>query len=289
MEKYIETFVDNFINGIPNLLTALGIFLLSLYFARLLSRVITRLLRARQAPEGVTRLLAQSTYGLVALVGAITALQRFFDVTAFLTGLGILGFTIGFALQDVMKNFAAGIILLIQQPFHVGEVIGVGGFDGTVLSMDFRTTEIKALDGRIVMMPNADILAHPIINYTRADRRRVELPVGVAYHTDMDAARQAVLDAIQNVPGYVAEPAPLIGFSNFGDSALELNTFFWIDTSQTNPIAAKDAAFSQIKNALDKLGIEIPFPIRSVYMHSPKKHIAPKVQNKPSGRLRKAN
>lgn len=267
MEGYLNTFIDNLIKGIPNLLTALAIFIVSLYFARMLAGIIRRVLQARKAPEGVTRLLADITRITVIVIGMITALQRFFDVTAFLAGLGILGFTVGFALQDVMKNFAAGIILLIQQPFHVDEFIGVAGFDGQVLAIDLRTTEIRALDGRIVSIPNAEVLANPIINYTRANRRRIELPVGVGYNTDTELARKVVMDAIQNVPGFMAEPAPLLGFSNFGDSALQLDTYFWIDTAKTNPIAAKDAAFSLIKNALDKEGIDIPFPIRTMYMH----------------------
>jgi len=268
MENYISTFVDNLIKGIPNLLTAVVIFIISLYFARFLSRVVQRVLKTRMAPEGVTRLLADTVRVSVIVIGVITALQRFFDVTAFLAGLGILGFTVGFALQDVMKNFAAGVILLIQQPFHIDEFIGVNGFDGQVLEIDLRATEMRALDGRIVSIPNADVLANPIINYTRANRRRIELPVGVGYSTDTETARKVVLEAIQNVPGYMAEPSPLLGFSNFGDSALQLDTYFWIDTAKTNPIAAKDAAFSLIKNALDKEGIDIPFPIRTVYMHS---------------------
>lgn len=266
MKDYIQTFIDNFISGIPNLITALLIFLVSLYFAGVLGNLLKRVLQRRNAPPGITHILAQSTRWTLIIIGTITALQRFFNVTAFLTGLGIVGFTIGFALQDVMKNFAAGIILLVQQPFDVGEFIGVAGFDGTVLEIDLRTTEMKALDGRLVTLPNADVLANPIINYTRAKMRRIELPVGVGYDTDTDTARKIVLDAIQNVPGFMPEPAPLIGFSNFGDSALELNTYFWIDTARTNPLAAKDAAFSLIKNALDKQGIDIPFPIRTVYM-----------------------
>jgi small conductance mechanosensitive channel len=266
MENYINTFIDNLIKGIPNLLTALVILVVSLYFARVLSRIIQRVLKARKAPEGVTQLLADTIRVSVIVIGVVTALQRFFDVTAFLAGLGILGFTVGFALQDVMKNFAAGVILLIQQPFHVDEFIGVNSFDGQVLEIDLRATEMRALDGRIVSIPNADVLANPIINYTRANRRRIELPVGVGYSTDTETARKLVLEAIQNVPGYMAEPVPLIGFTNFGDSALELNTYFWVDMSKTNPIAAKDAAFSLIKSALDKEGIDIPFPIRTVYM-----------------------
>ena len=252
MQNYINLFIDSLIRAIPNLLTALLILILAIYFARVLSRVVNRVLKRRNAPEGVTQLLAQLAYGTIVVAGIITALQRFFDVTAFLAGLGILGFTVGFALQDVMKNFAAGVILLIQQPFHINEVIGTAGFDGTVLQIDLRSTEIKALDGRIVNIPNANILAGPIINHTRADRRLVDLAVKVGYETDTDLARQTVLEAVQNVPGFVAEPAPLIGFSSFGDSALELSAHFWIDTSKTNPAAAKDSAFSLIKKALDK-------------------------------------
>ena len=268
MENYIQTYVDSLIKGIPNLFTAIAIFIVSLYFARVLSKVVQRLLKTRKAPEGVTRLLVDLTRVSVIVIGVITALQRFFDVTAFLAGLGILGFTVGFALQDVMKNFAAGIILLVQQPFQVDEFIGVAGFDGLVLEIDLRTTDMRALDGRIVSIPNAEVLSHPIINYTRAKMRRIELPVGVGYNTDLEIARQVVMDAIPNVPGFMTEPAPIIGFSNFCDSALQLDTYFWIDTAKTNPLAAKDAAFSLVKSALDKQGIDIPFPIRTVYMHS---------------------
>lgn len=268
MQNYINLFLDGLIKGIPNLLTALGIFILALYFARVLNRIVTRVLKRRNAPEGVTQLLAQFAYGTIVVAGIITALQRFFDVTAFLAGLGILGFTVGFALQDVMKNFVAGVILLIQQPFHINEVIGTAGFDGTVLQIDLRSTELKAADGRIVNIPNANILAGPIINYTRADRRLVDLDFRVGYEADTEAAREAVLESIQNIPGVVTEPRPAIAFSKFGDSALEFNTSFWIDTSKTDPGAAKQAAFSSIKNALDKQGIHMPFPIQRVYMHS---------------------
>lgn len=264
MQEYIETFISNFINGVPNLLTALAIFIFSIYFARIISKILRRAMSKGKAGLNVTNLLADSTRWTIIVIGTITALQRFFDVTAFLAGLGIIGFTVGFALQDVMKNFAAGIILLIQQPFSVGETIGVKGFDGTVTEINLRTTDMTALDGRIITLPNADVLANPIINYTRAERRRIELPVGVAYDADTELVRKLVLDVFPNVPGFVAEPAPMVGFSNFGDSSLELNTYFWIDTLKTNPIAAKDSAFTLIKAALDKQGIDIPFPIRTI-------------------------
>jgi small conductance mechanosensitive channel len=266
MIVFFEQLMDGIVAGLPNILTALIIFIASLYLARLVSGLLRRALSRGNPPMNVTNLLVQLARWTIILAGTITALQRFFDVTAFLAGLGIIGFTVGFALQDVMKNFAAGIILLVQKPFSAGEVIGVNGFDGTVLEINLRTTEMKALDGRLVSMPNADVLSNPIINYTRADRRRVDLTVSVAYDSDTDLVRRAVLETIQNVPGFVKEPAPLVGFSNFGDAAMELNASFWIDARLTNPPAAKDSALSLVKNAFDEKGIGIPLAPRTLHI-----------------------
>jgi small-conductance mechanosensitive channel len=268
MQDYIDIFIDNFIKGIPNLVTAFGIFIVGVYLAKALSKVLTRVLKVRKAPEGVTQLLAQLAYSVVIVFGVIAALQRFFDVTAFLAGLGILGFTVGFALQDVMKNFAAGVILLIQQPFHIGEAIGVKDYDGTVLEIDLRSTEIRAVDGRIVIIPNADILANPIVNYTRATHRRVDLSLNLPLGTDPTAARQIVLDIIQNIAGFMKEPAPMVAFENLTSSTLGLSANFWIDVSKTNPVEAKDGALLQIRSMFKQQGIEIPHPIQSVYVRS---------------------
>src|SRR5215216_7604835 len=197
MQPYFDQFIAFFISGTPKLLSALIIFVLSLYFARLISNVLRRVLQRRRAPAGVVQLLGELVLWSIIVAGTITALQQFFEVTAFLAGLGILGFTIGFALQDIMKNFASGVILLLQQPFHVGEMIGVKGFDGIVLVIDLPATEIRAADGRVVILPNADVLANPIINYSRANQRRVELSLSLSHASEPGTVRQIVLDAIQ--------------------------------------------------------------------------------------------
>jgi small-conductance mechanosensitive channel len=157
---------------------------------------------------------------------------------------------------------------LIQQPFDVDDFIETNDFLGTILTINLRTTEMKAVDGRMVTIPNATILANPIINYTRAEFRRVELPVGVSYDADPAVARQVVLDSIQNVPGFVSEPEPMVIFHTFGGSSIDMSAYFWVDMTKTNPFAAKDAAFELVKGALDRNGIEIPFPITTVYMQS---------------------
>ena len=265
MNDFWPNFVENFITGIPNLLTALAIFIVSLYLARILSNLLRRALQRRRAPAGVIHLLAQLTLWSIVVAGTISALQRFFNVTAFLTGLGILGFTIGFALQDIMKNFASGVILLLQQPFHVGETIGVKGFDGTVLAIDLRATEMRAADGRVVILPNADVLANPIINYSRANERRVEFTLNLSHTSDPRTVRDIVLEAIQNVEGYVDTPQPVIVFNSITDHALELNANFWIDVTKNDPLHAKDTVLLNVKSKFNEQGIEIPHPIQAVF------------------------
>ena len=257
MQPYFEQWRDEIIAAIPTILTALAIFLVSIYAARLLSRVLTRIMERRRTQASVANLIVQVTRWALITVGVIAALQQFFNVTAFLTGLGIIGFTVGFALQDVMKNFAAGMILLLQEPFEVGDTISVADFDGTITTIDLRTTEMKTLDGRIVILPNATILSSPIINYTRAERRRVELPIAVSYDADPGTTRRIILDAIQGVQGFVTEPPPTVFFQAFSGPAIDLTAYFWIDTAHTNPPAAKDAALTRIKAGLQGQGIRV--------------------------------
>lgn len=268
MPEYFTQIKDNIVAELPNIFTALLIFVASLYVAKSLSNLLKRILERREADREVTMLLETITRWSIIVAGIITALQRFFDVTAFLAGLGILGFTIGFALQNIMQNFVSGVILLIEQPFDVGDAVELNSYGGTVLNINLRTTEMRTFDGLIVMIPNADVLSNTITNYTRADRRRIELPVGVAYGSDPAEARQIVLEAIKNIPGSLGDPEPMVVFHTFGGSSVDMSAYFWIDTSKTNPFAAKDAALELIKAALEKQGIEIPFPITTVYMQS---------------------
>ncbi|MBL8101317.1 MAG: mechanosensitive ion channel [Anaerolineales bacterium] len=264
MQEYFSTLAAQTAASIPNIITAFFIFLVSLYFARWLSNLVERVLLRREAASNVTHLLADILRWTIIVFGAITALQRFFNVTAFLTGLGILGFTIGFALQSITQNFVSGIILLIQQPFKTGDEIGVLAYEGVVLEINLRTTELQSLDGRIVILPNAEVLAHPIVNYTRANRRRVDLTMAVPHGKDPEKIRTALLDAMKDVPGYVPAPAPQVTFTNFGISSIELLAYFWVDTSLTTVRLAKDAGLLGVKKTFAARKLSIPSSIAKV-------------------------
>lgn len=261
MPEPFSSLADGFLAALPNVLIALLIFAVSYYAGVWLSRLLRRVLYKQNAEPGVSHLLAQLLKWTIISLGVIAALQRFFNITAFLAGLGIIGFTIGFALQNIMQNFASGVILLVQQPFKVGDNVGIAGFDGTALKIGLRTTEMKTLDGRIVFLPNADVLSQPIINYTRAKSRRVFLSINIPYDADNELVRGILLDEAKRVPGFVNSPEPLVLFHTFGAYSIELSLLFWVDTSD---VAAKDIALRNIRKAFESAQIEVPYPVQIV-------------------------
>jgi small conductance mechanosensitive channel len=260
------TFLENIHPIIPNIVTAFAIFVGSLLLARLLRKMLDRVLQARGVDKEISILLGQLLYWSILVFGIITALQRFFDVSAFLAGLGILGFTVGFALQEIMQNFVAGMILLVQQPFEIGDFVRVSTYTGHVTAISMRTTDIKTLDGRLVVIPNSSVLSNPIENFSRAKQLRVDLPIGVGYETDLDVAKAAILEALPAINGYLADPAPSIVYHSFGESSIDMDIRFWIETSDNNLFDARDQAVILTKRALDAKGINIPFPIRTIQM-----------------------
>ncbi len=252
MQAVLARWAAQFINALPNFLVAVLIFVVSLLLARLLASLLRDVLERKGTVNHVVELLVRLVYWTIIVVGAITALQRFFDVTAFLAGLGILGFTVGFALQDVMKNFAAGVILLLQQPFRVGEAISVAGFDGTILAVDLRATEMSTFDGRLVSIPNATILTNPIINFTRARQRRVDLPLQISPTDDLEGTRNIMLNAMKQAPGVLSDPAPTVLVEEVGEKAVRLSGSFWVDVSKSNPDTARDVALTRIRGEMEQ-------------------------------------
>jgi small conductance mechanosensitive channel len=266
----LETMLQQFLLFLPRLISAIVIFLGSLYAAKLIAKTVTRALARRRRPVDpeISMLLNRLARWTVIVMGTIWALNQVdFNVTGFVAGLGIVGFTIGFALKDVAENFVAGILLLIQQPFDIGDAISVNGFSGTVTDIKVRDTTIRTWDGLLVILPNATVYTNAITNYSKVEKRRVSLTVGVGYETDLQQAHEVMLETITHLPGVIQDdPAPSVVFDQFGDSAINATLYFWFDPTQTHYFAVLDSAVKGIKVALDEAGVNIPFPIRTIYM-----------------------
>ncbi len=267
LNQTLEQLLVSFLEFLPELIASLVIFLVSLYLAGWVSRALKRVMQKRAVDYELSLAIAAVTRWSIVVLGTTAALNQIgFDLTAFLTGLGIIGFTIGFAIQDVSKNFVAGLLLLLQQPFDIGDAIEVAGFGGTVLKVDLRATELRTFDGRLVQIPNADVFTSAVVNFSRADKRRVSLDVGVAYGSDLKQARGVALEAIVEVEGVLEEPAPQVVVHTFGESSVDMTVYYWVDTGKTSLFEAQTAGVLAIEAAFERAGIEIPYPVRTVLL-----------------------
>jgi len=270
-----ETLNELFRNAIlflPKLIAGLVIFLVGLYVAGLVRRAVRAYCQRRKLDNELTVLFGRVGHWSVIGLATVIALEQVnFNVVAFLAGLGVLGFTVGFALQDIAKNLVAGTLLLLQQPFAIGELIEVKGYAGKVQDISLRATELRTFDGLLVYIPNADVYTSPLTNLSRVPQRRIELSIGVAYNTDLDRATEVALSAIREIPGVIADdPAPQVVFRKFADSAIEFGLYYWFDPAVMGLFAAQDAGVKAITRAFRETGIVIPYPIRTVIVqHDP--------------------
>lgn len=262
-----QNLLEEFLRFLPSLLAALVIFFAGIYLAALLSRLVRGTLERRHVNAEATQVITQITRWALIVLVSVTALEQInFDLTAFVAGLGIVGFTLGFALKDISENFVAGLMLLLQRPFDLGDVVEIDDFRGRVLDVSLRATEMETMDGHNVILPNSVVYTNAILNYSRNPLTRIGVEVGVAYDTDLDQARQVALAAISRVEGVLDEPEPFVRFHTFGDSSINFTLFYWVDGRSGSIFQAPDLGVPVIKRAFQEAGIDIPFPIRTVYM-----------------------
>jgi small conductance mechanosensitive channel len=261
----LEEVLVKIIDFVPKAIAAMVVLVISIYLAGLVSKLVRKALEKRKVDYEVKLVITNITRWSVIGLGIFVALgQMGFDLSAFLVSLGVVGFTIGFALQDISKNFVAGMLLLLQQPFDIGDAIQVTGFSGTVLNVDLRATEIRTFDGPIVLIPNADVYSNPITNFNREPNRRLNLTIGIAYDSDLELARSAAIEALANLEGVLVDPAPQVIYSNFGASTIDFELYFWVNTKESGLLDVKDAAVVALNTAFTEKGIELPYPVQTV-------------------------
>jgi small-conductance mechanosensitive channel len=149
----------------------------------------------------------------------------------------------------VLKNFVAGIILLVQRPFIVGDDVRVMDYEGTVRAVYSRSTVVLTGDGLTVMLPNASVLDNPIVNFTRTPNRRIEVVFDLPYDSDLPRVRELAVGAMRQVPGFLDSPAPDVLFEKPA-GGITLRARLWVDTRQVQVSVAKDRALSLIYEAL---------------------------------------
>lgn len=208
-------------------------------------------------------------YAILA-VSFVAVLGQFGVQTASLLAvLGAAGLAIGLALQGTLSNIAAGVMLLILRPFGVGDYIEFGGTGGTVQSLGLFGAELNTVDNRYVFAPNSSIWGTEITNFTRNKHRRQDITLGISYGSDINKAFKTVERVLGNEDRLITTEGkePIIAVENMGDSSVDIKVRIW--TKTPDYFAVQWDLLKNFKEALDKDGIDIPFPTRTLEISNP--------------------
>jgi small-conductance mechanosensitive channel len=261
--------IEDIINFLFNLLVALVVFVITLWLAGVAARQAEESAKKRiEEPEMVQLLVRLARWGVLILGTLVALAQMDFDITGFLAGLGILGFTIGFALQDISRNFVAGVLLILRRPLNIGDAVKIGDFSGKVLQINTRDTVIRTWDGEMVIIPNIDVFTQPIINYTDLPLRRRTVNIGLGYGQDSRRAIELFLDTLHGVDGILEDPAPEIYARELGDATLNLTAYFWLNQTTHGLFKVQSEAVQAINEAAEREGIDLPYPTQILHLHA---------------------
>lgn len=258
-------FWEGFVSRLPSLLVGLAVLAFFCLFSRLVRLIVSRSLARFRISEHSSRVISRF-FSLVFLgAGVMVALGVMgINPGALVASLGLVSVGLGFALKDVIENFLAGMTIILQKPFVVGDAVRFGDVEGVVEDVRVRDTVIRMYDGRKVFVPNRSLFSGVLINATVNRRRRLDFRVGIPYEVDPERAMRLAEEALRELEGALEDPPPLVLVDGLGESALELKAYFWVDPVETNILTVRSAAVESVKRRLEEEGINIPYPVITV-------------------------
>jgi small conductance mechanosensitive channel len=254
-----------FVVRLPLIVLALLVLVLGLIVVAVIVRMVDRGFERSRVEHAAQRLVGNLLRATLVLLVVLFALSvAGVQIGAVLAGLGLAGLALAFALQNILENFVAGILILIRKPFRRGDQIDSHTFQGTVEDIDLRVTRIRDFDGELVLIPNAMVFAEPIVNLTRLGPRRTRVTVGVDYGDDHDAAREVLLEAVSGVEGVLETPEPEVLITELAESSVDFEVAYWTEPQMRNVRHVRDGVLGACKRELEAAGMTIPWPIRTL-------------------------
>ena len=189
-----------------------------------------------------------------------------FDTTSVIALLAAAGLAVGLALKDSLNNFASGVMLILTQPFKVGDFVEVAGQMGVAEKITLLNTVMRTGDNREITVPNGQIYRDKLVNYSVRSTRRIDLIFGISYDSDLRKAKQILLDLIAAEPRAHTDPAPLVVVSELADSSVNFTVRIWADTADYWPV--RFDFIEKVKLTFDEQGIVIPYPQMDVHIQT---------------------
>lgn len=244
--------------------SALLVLAVGVLAARLVSGIVGTVVGSRLNRHA--GMIAQKlvNYILVFTVGVYVLSSLGIDPTALIAVTGVVGIALAFAAQRSVSNVISGIFLLAEKPFEVEDTVEIDGTGGIIADIGLLSTRLRTFDNTYVRIPNETVASTKIINYSRFGIRRAEIDVGIAYKDDIAKAKEVLLEVANRHEGVLAEPKPVVVVKELADSSVNLRLLAW--TTSKDWYLVRSDLVEATKKELDKAGIEIPFPQRTVHI-----------------------
>ena len=254
-----------FAQRVPLFVLGALVLLVMLLATRLTIKGVERGMRRARIDHTVERLISNLLRVSLVTAAILLALTvAGISVGALLAGVGLAGLALAFALQNILENFVAGLLILIRRPFRRGDQITSNEFSGVVMDIDLRVTRLRVFDGEEVMIPNATVFTEPITNLTRLGSRRTQVIVGIDYRDDHNAVQALLLDAVADVPGVLEAPGPEVLLFEFAESSVDVEVSYWTAPDMRTVRHVRHRVLVACKTAIEDAGMTIPWPIRTL-------------------------
>ncbi|MFC5302354.1 mechanosensitive ion channel family protein [Azospira restricta] len=263
LDQVKATAIDMVLKFGPKLVVAAAILAAGYFAGRWVARMVGRLLQRFRLEPPVLALLTRVAHLAVFALFGIMALQNLgVELLPLIAGLGVAGAGVALAMQGILGNVAAGLTIIFTQPFHVGDYISIADEEGEVLDMSLFSTTLGHTDRSRVVIPNRKIVGEILHNYGKL--RQLDLTVGVAYGTDMNAALHVIDEVLRANPRVLQDPAPVVGVKQLADFSVNISINPWVAVADY--VAAGGELNKAVLEAFRKEQIEIPFPQHEVRM-----------------------
>ena len=266
MDFSTETLMPMLTDWAIKLVLALVIYIVGKWIAKRITRIARTLLGRASVDETLINFLGNIVYAILLVAVILAALDTLgVPVTSLLAVVGAAGLAIGLALKDSLGNFAAGVMLVLFRPFKKGDFVEVAGTAGTVTEVRIFSTILTTPDNKQIVIPNGQVSADTITNYSTNDQRRVDLVFGVSYDDDLNVARGVLEKICADHPKILDEPACNIMVINLGASSVDFAVRPWVKTEDYWAVYAD--LLEQGKVELEAAGCSIPYPQSDVHLH----------------------
>jgi small conductance mechanosensitive channel len=265
-QQYLQTAMHYSAQYSFKILGTLAIIIIGKWLAGRLAALMAAVMKRSKIDTTLINFSRHLVYFLLLAIVAVAALGAMgIQTTSIVAALGAIGLAVGLALQGSLSNVGSAVLLMSFRPFKIGDTIEASGVTGTVEEVSLFSTTLKSADNKTIIVPNSKITSSNIINFSSKPSRRIEHIISIGYDDDLLAAKQIILEVLEQEELALQDPAPFVGVSALADSSVNLTVRVW--TQNENYTKLSFLLLEKIKLAFDKQGITIPFPQMDLHIN----------------------